>query len=165
MADWNMDWGRQAIPLNGTAVQSPDVLQSMQTMPQFNMLAADHLPTGDLMAAGSGTGGWGAGLSGVGDFFKNSGFLGSTAADGTKTQGWGGMAFGGLQALGNTFMGMKQYGLAKDQLAQSKKQFDLNYGAQQKTTNAALSDRQNARVASNPGAYQSVADYMKKNGI
>jgi len=93
------------------------------------------------------------------------GMLGTQNADGTTTQGWGGMALGAAQSIGNIFMGMKQYGMAKDQLAQSKKQFDLNFGAQKKTTNAALEDRQAARVASNPGAYQSVGEYMKKNGI
>jgi hypothetical protein len=94
-----------------------------------------------------------------------SGFFGSTAADGTKTQGWGGTALGVAQGLGNAYLGMKQYGLAKDTLAENKRQFALNFGAQQKTTNAHLMDRQNARVASNPGAYQSVGDYMAKNGI
>ena len=93
------------------------------------------------------------------------GMLGMQNADGTTTQGWGGMALGAAQSIGNIFMGMKQYGMAKDQLAQSKKQFDLNFGAQKKTTNAALEDRQAARVASNPGAYQSVGEYMKKNGV
>ena len=113
------------------------------------------------VAAPSGISGWG---SGINDWLQNSGFLGKTE-NGVTTQGWGGAALGVAQGLGNTFMGMKQYGLAKDQLAQSKKQFDLNFGAQQKTTNSALADRQAARVASNPGAYQSVGDYMKKNGI
>jgi hypothetical protein len=92
------------------------------------------------------------------------GFLGKTE-NGVATQGWGGLALGAAQSIGNIFMGMKQYGLAKDQLTQSKKQFDLNFGAQQKLTNANLEDRQRARVASNPGAYQSVGDYMKAHGI
>lgn len=80
-------------------------------------------------------------------------------------QGWGGMALGGAAALGNLFMGMKQYGLAKDTLAQNKLQFDTNYAAQKGLTNASLEDRQRARVASNPGAYQSVGDYMAANGV
>lgn len=95
----------------------------------------------------------------------SSGILGKTLADGTKVQGWGGMGLGVANGLMQGFLGMKQYGLMKDQLAQSKKAFDLNYNAQVKTTNAALEDRQAARVAANPNAYQSVGDYMKKNGI
>lgn len=113
------------------------------------------------MSGWGGTQSWGAGAT---DWLQNSGFLGKTE-NGVTTQGWGGAALGAMQGFGNAFMGMKQYGLAKDQLAQSKKQFELNYGAQKKTTNAALEDRQAARVASNSGAYQSVGDYMKKNGI
>lgn len=80
-------------------------------------------------------------------------------------QGWGGLALGGASALMNAFMGMKQYGLAKDQLAEGRRQFDLNYGAQRSTVNSALEDRQRARIASNPGAYQSVGDYMDRYGI
>ena len=85
---------------------------------------------------------------------------------GTKeAPGWGGMALGGASALMNGFMAMKQYGLAKDTLAANKEQFRLNYDAQKKTTNSSLEDRQRARVASNPGAYQSVGSYMAQHGI
>ena len=62
-------------------------------------------------------------------------------------------------------MGMKQYGLAEDALKEQKRQFNINYEAQRKMTNSQLADRQRARVASNPNAYESVADYMKKWGV
>lgn len=94
-----------------------------------------------------------------------SSFLQQKYADGTTGGGYGTVGLNVLQGLGNAYMGMKQYGLAKNSLEESKKQFNLNYDAQRKTTNAALEDRQAARVASNPGGYQSVGDYMKKNGI
>lgn len=85
---------------------------------------------------------------------------------GTKeAPGWGGMAVGGASALMNGFLGLKQYGLAKDALATNKKQFQMNYDAQKTTTNTALEDRQRARTASNPGAYQSVGDYMSQHRI
>lgn len=74
-------------------------------------------------------------------------------------------ALGAAQGIFNAWMGMKQYGLAKDALASSKQQFNLNYDAQRTTTNAQLRDRQAARVASNPGAYQSVGEYMTANSI
>lgn len=80
-------------------------------------------------------------------------------------QGWVSPVLGAGSALVNAFMGMKQYGLYKDQLAESKRQFGLNYDAQRQSTNTALEDRQTARVASNPGAYQSVGTYMQANGI
>lgn len=91
--------------------------------------------------------------------------LGYTNANGVQQQGWGGLALGAASALGNSWMGMKQYGLAKDAFKESKRQFNINYEAQKKLTNSQLEDRQRARVASNPGAYQSVGDYMNQNRI
>ena len=97
------------------------------------------------------------------------GLLGSmfdkTDANGIKTQGWGGLAMSGLQGLGNSYMGMKQFGLAEESLEEQKRQFNTNYQAQRQTTNSQMSDRQRARVASNPGGYQSEADYMKRWGV
>lgn len=96
---------------------------------------------------------------------NSSGFLGKRLGDGTQVQGWGGL---GLQAAGGLmsgWLGMQQYGLAKDALDQQKKAFNLNYDAQVKTTNARLNDVASARYASNPNAYQSPTSYMKQYGI
>lgn len=71
----------------------------------------------------------------------------------------------GLGTLMNGWLGMKQLDLAKKQLRENKRQFDMNWGAQKNLTNSQLRDRQAARVASNPGAYQSVGEYMKQNGV
>lgn len=79
--------------------------------------------------------------------------------------GWGNTAISGIGALASTFLGMKQYGLAKQTLEENKRQFQLNYDAQKQMTNTRLEDRQRARVASNPGAYQSVGAYMGANGV
>jgi len=51
---------------------------------------------------------------------------GYTDKNGIKTDGWGGLALGGASALGGAFMGMKQYGMAKKQLAESQRPFDMN---------------------------------------
>lgn len=98
---------------------------------------------------------------------KTQGGLFSNFFDNPETgaQGWGGMALSGAQGLMGGFMGMKQYGMAKDQLKEAKRQFDLNYNTQRQTVNTQLEDRQRARVASNPGHYESVGDYMKKHGV
>jgi hypothetical protein len=80
-------------------------------------------------------------------------------------QGVLGPTLAGAQALGSLYLGMKQYGLAKETLANNKAQFERNFDAQKRTTNASLEDRQRARVASNPGAYQSVGDYMNQNEV
>lgn len=84
---------------------------------------------------------------------------------GVHQRGWGGMAIGGLSALSNAYMGMKQYGLAKDQFKESKRQYEQNYAAKKTLTNSQLEDRQRARVASNANAYESVGSYMNRNGI
>ena len=102
---------------------------------------------------------------GLSSWMNNSGVLGKTLAEGTKVQGWGMPALNLASGLTNAFFGQKQYQLAKDTLDQNKKQFQLNFDAQRKTTNSALADRQASRVAANPGAYQSVGDYMKQYGI
>lgn len=93
------------------------------------------------------------------------GFLNRTNDKGITQQGWGGLALGAASGLFNGWLGMKQYGLAKDSLAEGKRQFGLNYDAQKATTNAALEDRQRARLASNSGAYQSLDSYMGQYGI
>lgn len=106
----------------------------------------------------------GTGVPGDNPSFMQS-MLGYTNQNGVQQQGWGGLALGAASALGNSWMGMKQYGLAKDALKESKRQYDQNYAAQRQTLNTQLEDRQRARVASNPGAYQSVGEYMDQNRI
>lgn len=92
------------------------------------------------------------------------GLLGKKNADGSQDLGWGGMALGAAQGLAGAYMGMKNYGLAKDSLEQGKKQFQMNYDAQKQTTNTALEDRQRARVANNPNSV-AVNEYMNQNRI
>lgn len=70
----------------------------------------------------------------------------------------------GAGSLASLWMNMKNFGLQKDQLKENKRQYNQNYGAQRQTTNTALRDRQEARVASG-GNYQSVGDYMAQNGV
>lgn len=114
-------------------------------------------------------GGWGSGLWDSLKAFPGSDagklLLGGKGADGTTQMGLGGLAIGSFSALTNAMMGMKQFGLMKDQLKFSKESFAKNWEAQKTTTNSQLEDRQAARVASNAGAYQSVGEYMKKNGV
>lgn len=85
--------------------------------------------------------------------------------DGSTTGGWLSAGLGIAQGVGNLYLGMKQYQLAKDTLANNKEQFERNYAAQRTLTNAQLEDRQRARVSANPGAYQSVGDYMAQNRV
>lgn len=97
---------------------------------------------------------------GILGWLQGTGFMGK---DGQ--QGWGGLALGSLNGIGSAYMGMKQYGLAKDSLQMQKDQFALNYGAQQKSYNSQLEDRQRARVAATGGSAESVESYMARNKI
>lgn len=152
-----------------------------QPNPQYGGIGSTTPPIdyglmqGDAPAPGLNFGGGGApasvniggGMGGQGMPAQGGGFLGSFLNqyndNGKMTgQGWGAPALGAAQGLFSAYMGMKQYGLMKDQLSESKRQFGLNFDAQKNTTNAQLEDRQKARVASNPGAYESVDSYMDK---
>ena len=97
---------------------------------------------------------------------RDTGFLSSVdTKTGVKTPGMLDYGISAVSGLGNLWMGMKNYGLAKDQLAFQKDAYAKNYAAQKQITNASLEDRQRARVAANPAAYASVSDYMAKNRI
>lgn len=103
------------------------------------------------------------GKMGLNDLF--SGFGGTRNADGSGTTGWGMPAISAAQGLMGAFMGMKNYGLAKKQFEFSKGMAEKNLANQTKMVNGDLEDRQRARVASNPTAYQSVSAYMKEKGL
>ena len=100
------------------------------------------------------------GAPGTSDWLTMDSFLGK---DGVP--GWGGMALEAAQGLFDGYLGLQKLGMAKKALAENQRQFNLNYDAQRRTTNAALEDRQRARLASNPGAYESVGTYMDRNGV
>lgn len=150
----------------------------MPQMPQLNQFQLPDAPMADSSVMGVGqastgylpsglsTGSYGPDMAGAGGGYMDS--LGSffKGAMGTKeAPGWGGMAMGAASGIASAYMGMKQYGLAKDTFEQHKAEYAANYAAQRSTTNTNLQDRQAARVASNPGAYQSVGAYMNQNGI
>lgn len=99
------------------------------------------------------------------DFLSMDGVLGTkNSITGVETPGWGGLALDSAQALGGAWMGMKQYGMAKDQLKFQKDAFNKNYAAQKQTLNSQLEDRQRARVGGSAGQIP-VAEYMAKYGI
>lgn len=85
---------------------------------------------------------------------------------GNMAGGWGGGALDLLNSGFNVYGGLKQLGLAEDQLDFQKGAFSKNFEAQAKSTNAALEDRQRARIHNNPnGNFMSVEDYMAKYGV
>lgn len=93
-------------------------------------------------------------LGGLATDFRNSSFKDqASAVTGLATAG-----IGAYNAYNTTKM-------AKDQFDFQKQAWNKNYETNKNLTNASLSDRQAARVASNPSAYQSVDSYMKKYGV
>lgn len=105
--------------------------------------------------------------AGLGQQFNE--WLKNTGITGTKEDpGWGGMAMGAASGISSAMLGWGQYNLAKDTLAQHKAEYAANYDAQKRTTNASMEGRQRALIGSSGGTnanYQSVGDYMAKNGI
>lgn len=106
-------------------------------------------------------GGWGF-LKDIdwGEFMFGSPAEGGQPGMGSKA----GMILNALQGFGGMYLGAKNLGLAKDSLRENRRQFDLNFGAQQKLTNKQLHDQAAARAAANPGA-PSPAEQMTKWGI
>ena len=150
-------WGMPQMPTM-QPMQIPGA--DLDPMSQLNPMGGMGQPFPGVLPQGASYGQMGPAVPGAGGGSIWDSFL---TKDGN--QGWGTTAMGAAGGLYNAWMGMKQYGLAKDTLDTNKQQFAQNFGAQQKMTNSRLEDRQAARVASNPGAYQSVGDYMKKNGV
>lgn len=74
----------------------------------------------------------------------------------------------GIQAISQgigAYTGLRQLSLAKDSFNFNKDVTETNLANQAKLTNSQLEDRQRARIASNPNAYQSLSEYMDKNAV
>lgn len=63
------------------------------------------------------------------------------------------------------YTGLRQLSLAKDSFNFNKGLAQTNLSNQAQTVNTQLEDRQRARIASNPNAYQSLSEYMSKNAV
>lgn len=85
--------------------------------------------------------------------------------EGTRGPSGLGTTIDAISGLSQLYFGLKSFGLAKDQFKESKRQFNLNFGAQAQTINTRLEDRQRNRVRGNPGAFESVSTFLDKNRI
>ncbi|EOC5838408.1 hypothetical protein [Acinetobacter baumannii] len=72
---------------------------------------------------------------------------------------------GAATALNGIWNGFQQNKMAKKQFNFQKDIFNQQWGAAKQQYNTQLEDRQRARVASNPNAYESVSSYMNKYGL
>jgi len=84
---------------------------------------------------------------------------------GISNQGYAAPVLGAIGGIAQSWLGMKQLGLAEEQFDFKKDAWQKEYNNQTTLTNARLRDRQSSRVAANPGAYQSVGDYMNQNRV
>lgn len=156
------NYGQQPANSNALSLMNPEAFAQPEATGGFQSVAAPA-PYAVPLLNDYGASATAADTGILGGLFKN---FGSTKnADGTTDMGWGTSAMGLAQAGVGLYSGLQQYGMAKKQLEEGKRQYDANYAAQKTTTNAQLEDRQRARVASNAGAYDSVGNYMNQNGI
>jgi hypothetical protein len=161
-----------AWPYSDNPLSAADLAQSLNFGgAAFNAPGATQLNTNALLT-GSGLGSAASEAAGAGgsfmDAFRNIFNMDSAfgkTKDGVTTMGWAPAALGIGQSIFGALQGRQAMGLAQDQLKESRRQFDLNFGAQRQSINTELEDRQRARVASNPNAYESVDTYLEKNRI
>ncbi|WP_051299014.1 hypothetical protein [Marinobacterium litorale] len=92
-------------------------------------------------------------------------WFGGKDPNGAVTNGIIPTAGSALSGLAQSWQGMKQLDLAEDQLNFQKKAFSQQFENQRTLTNNQLRDRQAARLAADPSAYESVDSYMKKYGV
>lgn len=85
------------------------------------------------------------------------GIVGGKNADGSSFNGLGGLALGTLQGFGNLYGSMKNYGLAKEDFEFKKAFAEKNLANQTQLVNNQIRDRNNARNAANPNAYQPIS--------
>ena len=142
----NTDYGQSFNYGASAASQYPELYQAPSTSPNPQQ---------------SSQGIFGRIYGGVKDAFTSGG----TDAKGYQTANAVSGGISAIASLTSAYMGMKQYGLAKNQFDFQKQAYDENRLAQATNYNTEIKDRQRARVASNPGAYEPVGSYMDKNRI
>jgi len=153
-------YGSSGIPNAGGQIQnSPNLLGYVNGADMSSDMFTNG---GGLLNAGGLVNGQSYGLldkmgDGLGSLFK--GAIGTREAP-----GWGGLAMSAIGGAANTFMGMKQYGLAKDMFEENKRVSAQNFAVQGGLTNARLNDRQVRRNIERPDSMAAV-DYMSKYGV
>jgi hypothetical protein len=84
---------------------------------------------------------------------------------GISHKGYAAPVLGAISGIGQSWLGMKQLGLAQEQFDFKKDAWGKEYNNQVALTNERRVDRQKARLAAAPGSYQSVGDYMNKHKV
>lgn len=131
----------------------------------WNQPAQDQLPGISQALAGGG-------LENAAGAFGNLTFNPNIGGDaggldlGSLWEGIGGFegAMGLANLIGNGWMANRQLGFAKDAMRQNRKQFNMNYDAQQRMINGETRARQARRYAHDPST-MSPEEYISKYGI
>ena len=125
------------------------------------------------LPADSGAGGVASGFdlwnpSSWAKYLQDNGWLTTKDKDGIEKQGLLDPILGIGQGLMNGYLGMKQYGMVKDQFNFQKDSWNKEYAAQRNTINSQMADRQNRRnteagvMGTNP---LTTEKYMSKYGV
>lgn len=91
--------------------------------------------------------------------------FGGKDSEGAQVNGSLPTGMAAFSGLAGAYLGWQQFNLAKDQMEQNKKIFNLNFGAQAQSTNRELEDRQMRRHRDSGGASESAESYMARNRV
>lgn len=93
------------------------------------------------------------------------GFFTQEGPGGQPIGGWGLNALNAGNGLLQSWLGFQQLGMAQDQFDFQKNAWNAQYNDNKTMLNTQMADRQAARYAANPLAYQDPATYMAQNKI
>tara|TARA_R110002074_G_scaffold103764_4_gene223935 strand:+ start:209 stop:790 length:582 start_codon:yes stop_codon:yes gene_type:complete len=91
--------------------------------------------------------------------------FGKNNQDGTRDRGALMPMLNTFTGLASAYLGMKQYGLAKDSFKQSKKEFGLNYDAQRNITNQQIAGIAKSQYSANPDFYDKPEDVINQYSV
>lgn len=116
-----------------------------------------------------GNGGAAAGAAGSTDWMSALGSLGSLFggkdAKGNQSTGLLSGGLGLLQGVGNLYMGMQSYGLAKDQLAAQQQAYKTNLANSVASYNTSLEDKIRGRSSNYDGKEADVQSYLASHKL
>lgn len=143
----------QANGLSGMQQSTPYIGSNLSFGGDMNALGAN--PTYQSLGTAMGAPSYSQGSN----WFNNMGNWASQNTDLLKAGA--GLITGGIGA----WQGMQQNRLMRENMNQQASQFREQMDLSKQSINRNIEDRQRARVASNPNAYESVDSYMKKYGV
>jgi hypothetical protein len=152
MGAWGNDGSFNAVPGENLGATAPMSIADMAKgigsygQPDVNGMIAGNQAKGYEIGGGMGQGDSGA----------PAGMSGFQMAQ---------VGIGAGSALLKGYLGMKQYGLAKEQLAFAKSSYNENLKNTKKTINSRIEGKARSRYSSNPDFYQNPDDYLATHKV